>query len=521
MDALHFPECWETTRDQSRPWMFLVSSPSRIGDLPQKLGTLDYSYGFVVKSLVPVLERLGHWRQVSSPESCLVFAAAKAIEEGFRPIHLAVMPVHAAYLTPAVPTILFPFWEFPRIPDRDFGSETRQNWARVARRASLIVTACEMTAKSFRQSGVECPVEVVPVPVADRDFRVPRWSPDFTWRTTCSHVSWGGPPVDLGELPGPEPAPPPAKLTGWRAEVKDRYKRHIKPWLPPQAQEWVAQSKRATLQAVRRRGPVVVEPLPQLGPSPLELSGLVYTTVFNLLDQRKNPHDLITAFLLAFRDRPDVTLVLKLATTPETELHHLEHLRNMCLGYGIEHQCRVVIIGGYLSDDELLGLFRATTFYVNTSRAEGACLPLQQALACGRPGIAPAHTAMADYIDDRVGFVIASHPEPTHWPHDPQKRIKTSWQRLVWPSLHEQYLRSAELVSANRMGYEAMCEAAHRRMKNYASVDVVTRSFQRVVDQLAEAPHGALGWDAHPLAESDWTRTPESDNNGRYRASPT
>ena len=31
---------------------------------------------------------------------------------------------------------------------------------------------------------------------------------------------------------------------------------------------------------------------------------------------RKNPHDLLTAFLLAFKDRPDVTLVLKLATTP-------------------------------------------------------------------------------------------------------------------------------------------------------------------------------------------------------------
>ena len=168
MDASHFPERWERGRDQSRPWMFLVSSPSRIGDLPQRLGMADYSYSFVVKSLAPVLERLGHWRQVISPESCLVYAAAQAIEEGFRPVHLAVMPVHAAYLTPAVPTILFPFWEFPRIPDRDFGWETRQNWARVARRASLIVTACEMTAKSFRQAGVGCPVEVVPVPVADR-----------------------------------------------------------------------------------------------------------------------------------------------------------------------------------------------------------------------------------------------------------------------------------------------------------------------------------------------------------------
>ena len=67
---------------------------------------------------------------------------------------------------------------------------------------------------------------------------------------------------------------------------------------------------------------------------------------------------------------------------------------------------------------------------------------------------------MADYMDDRVGFVVASQPEPTHWPHDPQKRIKTSWQRLDWSSLHDQYLRSAELASSHRAGYEAMAASA-------------------------------------------------------------
>ena len=68
MDAAHFPERWERGRNQSRPWMFLVSSPSRVGDLQQRLGIADCSYGFVVKSLAPVLERLGHWRQVIAPK---------------------------------------------------------------------------------------------------------------------------------------------------------------------------------------------------------------------------------------------------------------------------------------------------------------------------------------------------------------------------------------------------------------------------------------------------------------------
>jgi glycosyltransferase involved in cell wall biosynthesis len=469
--------------------MFLVSSPSHVADLPKKLGQCDYSYGFVVKALAPALERLGHWRPVIAPESRLVDAAARAIEEGFRPVHLAVTPVQAAYLTPAVPTILFPFWEFPRIPDRDFGWETRHNWARVARRASVIVTACEMTAKAFRRAGVGCPVEVVPVPVADETFRIPAWSPDFIWRAECRHLILGGERKEP-DAPPADTIPP---LPSWR----DRYRRHIKPRLPGWAQRCVWETRGALSRALTPRRPAAaaVEPsVPRVPPGPLELSGLVYTSIFNLADLRKNPHDLLTAFLLAFKDRPDATLVLKLTTNPEVEIYHVEYFRGLCAELAIKHRCRVVIIAGYLSDEELHGLFRASTFYVNTSRAEGACLPLQQALASGRPVIAPAQTAMADYMNDRVGFVVASQAEPTHWPHDPQKRVKTTWQRLDWSSLRDQYLRSAGLVDSRPAEYEVMSARARDHMKHFASIDVVTEAFRRVIDHLVEAPLGALGW---------------------------
>ena len=467
MDASRFAECWERGSDPSRPWMFLVSSPSGIGDLPQKLGRADYSYGFVVKSLAPVLERLGHWRQVIAPESCLVHAAAQAIEEGFRPVHLAVMPVHPAYLTPAVPTILFPFWEFPRIPDRDFGWETRQNWARVARRASLIVTACEMTAKSFRQAGVGCPVEVVPVPVADETFHVPPWSPDFTWRITCRHVSWGGPPVDPG-APAAAMADPiriarprARRLESGREGPIQTVRQALAP--PAVPSEWVSRiPKRATLQALRRRGRRGRAAAPGTRHAARAV-GVGLHESLQRRDLRKNPHDLLTAFLLAFKDRRRCDAGAEAGHDARDRVPpRRSTFVSMYQGYGIEHRCRVVVIADYLSDDELLGLFRATTFYVNTSRAEGACLPLQQALACGRPAIAPAHTAMADYMDDRVGFVVASQPEPTHWPHDPQKRIKTSWQRLDWSSLRDQYLRSRAGGLAPRRNTRR-CAAAARR----------------------------------------------------------
>jgi glycosyltransferase involved in cell wall biosynthesis len=340
----------------------------------------------------------------------------------------------------------------------------------------------------------------VPVPIADEAFRVAPWSPDFTLRMTCRYASWGGPTRDHEERAVSNSAARIGKLAAWRAGIKHHYRQKIRPWLPAKAQQWVARSKRITHEAMRRPAPVAAESTPLLHPTTLELSGLVYTSIFNPADDRKNPHDLITAFLLAFRDRPDVTLVLKLATKPDWAYHHVAQLRQQCLQYGIEHQCRVVVIADYLSEDELLNLFRATTFYVNTSRAEGACLPLQQALACGRPAIAPAQTAMADFIDDRVGFVVASHPEPTHWPHDPEKRIETTWQRLVWSSLRDQYLRSAQLASSNRAGYEAMSASARSRMQNYATIDVVTAAFRSVINQLGDVQLGSLGWEAERVA---------------------
>ena len=94
----------------------------------------------------------------------------KAEAEGFQPIHLAIHPLQDVYLTPALPNVLFPFWEFPDLPNREFGHDTRQNWARVCRRADMILTACHFTRDAFRRAGVDCPIGVVPVPLRPEHF---------------------------------------------------------------------------------------------------------------------------------------------------------------------------------------------------------------------------------------------------------------------------------------------------------------------------------------------------------------
>ncbi len=170
--------------------------------------------------------------------------------------------------------------------------------------------------------------------------------------------------------------------------------------------------------------------------------------------------------------------------------------RTACMveSLGIEHKCRLVVITDFLSDEQMAELTRVTTFYVNTSRAEGACLPLQQSLAAGRPAIAPDHTAMADFMDDKVGFVIGSHPEPTYWPHDPEMRTTTTWNRLVWSDLRDHLLAAAEMAEGRPDEYRAMADSARARMAEHADREVATRALREALGRLPRIETGRFSW---------------------------
>ena len=561
------PRSWPVLPgDNSRPYAFLVSTTGCARGIKGSLGSAAYSYFFVLEALAPVLEELGTWRLLDRPESSLPFAAAEAEAAGYQPVHLALHPPQDVYLTPALPNVIFPFWEFPDIPDRDFEHDTRQNWARVCSRADLILTACQFTADAFRRGGVDCPIGVVPVPLKPEHFAVPDWTPTGSWTFTCRHVVWQDPaPAPALRIEAthagataaePEPiaapaTPSPVGRRGWKqraylvargvfrkvypwlgtktlerisrtryyltisagrcpttnqplpgsrpgmsrlgyAIARDGYRRHVKRWLSREALDKINATKVKSLKKVGLES--MISPDPLLPSTPLTIDGLVFCSIFNLGDKRKNHLDLLTAFLLAFRDRPDVTLVIKLATNPTREHNEIGILRTMYRGLGIDHRCRLVVITDFLTDEQMANLMRVTTFYVNTSKAEGACLPLQQSLAGGRPSIAPNHTAMADFMDEQVGFVLGTHPEPTYWPHDPATRIETSWNRLVWSDLHASLLAAADLVDHDFEGYQAKARVARERMERYAGRAVVTEALRAALKQLPAIRTGRFAW---------------------------
>ncbi len=275
--------------------------------------------------------------------------------------------------------------------------------------------------------------------------------------------------------------------------ARDSYRKYVRRWLSHDALERISATKKAALAMIGREPTIVPDPPLPSGDVTLG-GGLTYLTVFNLGDRRKNHIDLLTAFLAAFKDRADVTLVIKLVTNRRVENYEMGVLRRKYLSLGIEHECRVVVITEFLSEAQMDELFRVTTCYVNASHAEGACLPLMRALAGGRPAIAPDHTAMADYMDDLVGFVPRSFPEPAYWPHDPEQRLETYRYRPVWADLRDAFLASAEVAERDPERYDEMSRAARARIASYASRETAAEALRAALDQIASARTGALGW---------------------------
>jgi hypothetical protein len=100
-------------------------------------------------------------------------------------------------------------------------------------------------------------------------------------------------------------------------------------------------------------------------------------------------------------------------------------------------------------------------------------------LSCGKPAITPAHTAMADYVDDRVAFTVDASMEQNVWPHDPREKFQTSCYRINWETLMSACEESYRVAKEDPKRYAAMSDAAMKRMQAYSSVDSVRERLRK------------------------------------------
>ena len=128
-------------------------------------------------------------------------------------------------------------------------------------------------------------------------------------------------------------------------------------------------------------------------------------------EPRKNIHRIITAFNKA-REKHRIELILKL---PEDSIEQYA---------GIEG---VTVIGGFLSDEQLVKYYQGAVGFVFPSLYEGFGLPILEAMACGCPVITSNVTACAEVADSAAYQV---DPRSVH-------EIKNAMCELIVQDTHQ------------------------------------------------------------------------------------
>lgn len=468
-----------------------------------RLGTPDYSYWYVLDAFRAVLGELGEMQAIDDP------ALADPIwrqcqDQGEPCVLLSFAPPHKTPLGLECPTIPVFAWEYPNLPQQhdepSWHGDRRNDWAYVfSQVAGAIPLSSHSRGAVTDALGGDYPAMAIPTPSWDRYATLRERMRDRAvlpahreLRLRQARV------VDSGLLGlNPDGMINPEHDDGTPFSPDDD---RILPPKPVVAGDpWHEVARRSLSSAA------VAAPLPRAADAPTDetppvpsgwalppplnirmpLDGVVYTSVLTPSDGRKNWEDMLTAFAWAFRDVEDAVLVLKLGGMNLEKRHHeMVALLSKLAPF----KCRIVAIHGYIDAQNYEDLVAASDFYVNASRCEGLCMPLLEYLCAGVPAIAPDHTAMADYIDERIAFVVGSSDgEPTVWPHGDYTFNRTTRHRLDWYSLMLALRASYVMAKGRPEDYVAMSGRAIDQMRDYCGDAVV---MQRLSGFLERTLHG-------------------------------
>lgn len=457
--------------------------------ITSRLGTPDYSYWYVLETFRAVLADLAQIECIDDPaQADPIWRHCTSIGEPC--LLLSFAPPHKTPLGLECPTIPVFAWEYPNLPragdELSWSEDPRNDWEYVFRRVAGAIPLSSHTRKAVTGAlGEDYPVAAIPTPSwnryaalrermrnrpvlpAQRELRLRQA------RVVDSHLlglnpdGMINPDHDDGTpfAPDDEQVLPPKPVI-----AEDR-------WFDVPRRSLVAGDTVVSDQSPGDASADETAPVASgwALPPPLDirmpLEGVVYTSVLTPSDGRKNWEDILTAFAWAFREVEDAVLVLKLGGVNLEKRHHemvalLSKLAPL--------KCRIVAIHGYLDAQNYEDLVAASDFYVNASRCEGLCMPLLEYLCAGVPAIAPDHTAMEDYIDGQVAYVVGSSDgEPTVWPHGDYTFNRTTRHRVDWHSLMLAFRDSYVMAKGRPEEYAAMSARAVEQMRRYCGDEVV------------------------------------------------
>lgn len=114
--------------------------------------------------------------------------------------------------------------------------------------------------------------------------------------------------------------------------------------------------------------------------------------------ERKNPTGAIRAFKKAFKNNPDVGIVVKVNNAKERDIAHLKHMLKGCEN--------VYYITETLEKIEVNSLIKQVDVFVSLHRAEGFGLVMAEAMIVGTPVIATNWSSNTEFMNSEVACMV-------------------------------------------------------------------------------------------------------------------
>lgn len=470
--------------------IYVLYSETSERNLTEKLGYPEYSYFFVREAFRLLLETRARTIVVTDPETEVDAIYDGCMANGEECVFLSFAPPHRSFISIRCPTIPVFAWEFDTIPSEEWDSPSpkerrnvlrrfgkaipqsagsaeavrttpRNDWRKVLGRFGQAITHSAYSTQAVRGASIpNFSIETIPAPIWNRV------------RRSAEAYAGGSDVIELSVR---------CFLDTRQSSTLVRTKiREIKRTGPKAKLRSILKRIGFDHQSVARD-----EPAAKL--VRFAQSEVIYTSIFNPNDGRKNWEDMLSAFCIACAKFPDATLVFKL-------IHHdsravLNEIRDMLARFR-SFQCRVVVISDFLDDLAYQKLIAASKFAVNTSQCEGQCLPLMESMSWGKPALAPQHTGISEYMDESVGFLIDTSLEPCSWPHDPRGAVRAFRHRINWESVARAFVDSFEMIRTEPERYKKMSESAIEKQRMFCSEEVAFAKLDNFVRAaLAEQKH--------------------------------
>ena len=210
-----------------------------------------------------------------------------------------------------------------------------------------------------------------------------------------------------------------------------------------------------------------------------DYNGFNFLTVFDVYSdaERKNPLFAIRAFLNAHANNHKVKFIIKVRNLSLDELLK-NKLKNIA-----EKNSNIVVIDGYISDEDLNNLYGEADAYVSLHRAEGFGLTISDAMSRGIPVITTGYSGNLDFCNScetrlvsyslrDVGQSRPRYLREDVWAEPDLQDASAAFSELV--SDHVKWINKAN-KARDRLSQEFSIQHVGRLMKE--RIDLINRNF--------------------------------------------